>query len=299
MKPIFFVPFFEDKPWGGTRLVELFGKYPAGIRIAQSWELSAVQFRQTCVRTGQYVGYTLGDLYRTVPELFGTNTPYFPLVIKLMDVTGERPTSINGGWIKSDADQTDGFYVVEAGEDAWLKSGTKLTCSLELFKSIVADTVADSLFETQIETGDSFVVPSGMLYSIGGGQVIYQIASPLRETSLLDDIETSENQELEKALEAFSFGKPLDFEEQVEIAPGITRVLETDLFCLERIDAVVPVDCVCTSVFSAYTALSRGILRTDQNTYVYSGGDTFLVPAGEESYRFDGGVLLKATPRRI
>jgi mannose-6-phosphate isomerase len=296
MQPIFFVPFFEDKPWGGTRLVELYDKYPAGIRIAESWELSAVQYRQTCVRTGSFVGYTLKDLYRSEPKLFGTNEPYFPLVIKLLDVTGEVPTSIHGGGVKSDAGQTDGTYVIEAGPNAWLKSGTRLTGAFDLFKATVEGTVQDSAFEIPVHTGESFTGPPGILHSVGGGQVLYQIASPLRETTLIDDMETSESRELEKAFEAFRFGVSISPETQTETAPGITRLLETELFSLEKIDAAEPVDVICGSVFTAYTALARGTVQVNDHAYTYNGGDTFVIPAGEEAYRLDGGVLLRATP---
>jgi mannose-6-phosphate isomerase len=305
MQPIFFVPFFEDRPWGGTRLVTLYGKYPAGIRIAESWELSAVQYRQTCVRAGRYVGYTLKDLYRAEPGLFGTGTPYFPLVIKLLDITGATPTSIHGGGVKSDADQTDGAYVIDAGPSAWLKSGTRLAGSFELFEAMVEDTVEISAFETPLRAGDAFVVPPGILHSLGGGQVLYEISSPLRESTLIHDMETTGSSELEKAFESFRFGVSLALETQTETAPGVTRLLETELFSLEKIDAADPVDQIGGPVFTAYTALSRGTVQAGGRAYVYNGGDTFLIPAcarmtggaGEDAYRLTGGVLLKATPR--
>ncbi|GHU67675.1 mannose-6-phosphate isomerase [Clostridia bacterium] len=297
MQPIFFVPFFEDKPWGGNRLAELYGKYPSGIRIAESWELSAVQYRQTCVRAGLYVGYTLKDLYRAEPGLFGTKTPYFPLVIKLLDVTGRVPISVHGGGVKSDADQTDGAYVIEAGPEAWLKSGTRLSGTFELFRAMADGAVEDSAYEIPVKAGDSFLTPPGVPHAIGGGQVVYQIASPLRESTLIGDMETPSDRELEKAFEAFRFGVSLAPEIPTETAPGITRLLETELFSLEKIDAVEPVEQTCGSVFTAYTALSRGALQTGDRAYTYNGGDTFVIPAGGESYRLVGGVLLKATPR--
>jgi mannose-6-phosphate isomerase len=310
MQPIFFVPFFEDRPWGGTRLAELYGKYPAGIRIAESWELSAVQYRQTCVRAGQYVGYTLKDLYRSEPGLFGTKTPYFPLVIKLMDVTGQVPASLHGGGVKSDADQTDGAYVIEAGPDAWMKSGTRLPGAFELFQAMADGTVESNAFETAVEAGNSYVMPPGILHSSGGGQVVYQIASPLRESTLLQDMEANGDRELEKTFEAFRFGVSIAPEPQTETAPGVTRLLETELFTLDKIDAVSPVDCVSGPVFTAYTALSRGTVNAGKHAYTYNGGDTFVIPAcagmtggtagmtedGEDAYQLVGGVLLKATP---
>jgi mannose-6-phosphate isomerase len=298
MQPIFFVPFFEDKPWGGTRLADLYGKYPAGIRIGESWELSAVQYRQTCVRNGRYVGYTLKDLYRAEPGLFGTETPYFPLVIKLLDVTGAMPTSIHGGGVKSDADQTDGAYVVEAGPGAWMKSGTQLSGAFELFQAMAGGTVESSAFETPVRAGDSFLVPSGILHSFGGGQILYQIASPLRESTLIHDMEATEDRELEKAFEAFRFGVSVTPEPQTETAPGVTRLFGTELFTVDKIDAVAPVDCSSGTVFTAYTALSRGAVHAGGHAYTYNSGDTFVIPAGEDAYQLVGGILLKATPGR-
>ncbi|MDR3305162.1 MAG: hypothetical protein LBS85_03895 [Clostridiales Family XIII bacterium] len=299
MEPIFFVPFFEEKHWGGSRLSALFGKYPEGIRIAESWEMSAVQYRQTFVRNGKYTGYMLSELYKKNRELFGTESTYFPFVIKLLDFGEQSPAVIHGGGLKAGGEQYEGWYVVKAEAGAQMMTGTKLTNGLALFNAIAADTVMESAYVTEVHEGESFVAPPGILHSIGPGQVYYEISSPLRESSQIYNWGRLGEQPFEQALDAFRFGEPVKRQEQREILPGLVSLLETDLFRLEKVDAAEPVAFEKEAVFSVYTALIRGTITTDSGVYRFGGGDTFMIPANSESYAVTGGRLLKATPKTL
>jgi|GEM_PF-1833152 len=297
MEPIFFNPFFEEKPWGGSRLCDLYNKYPPGINIGESWELSSVTYRQTYVRNGDYSGYMLSELYRCHPEFFGTSSEYFPFVIKFIDAHEKMPLIINGGGLKSDADQFEGDYIIFAEEPVQLVSGTTLKNNLELFNAIADNSIEDKLERIYLNTGDSFIVSPGSPHAIETGALIYKISTPLIETSKIYDYGKYSEFDLENMATSFRFQGGTVKVEQRELAPGRFSVIETERFCVELIDAVVTYKDTSGEVFSCYTSLAPGYIENDGRRRSFRAAETFLVPAGFGDYSITGGRLLKAMPR--
>ncbi|MDR0854693.1 MAG: class I mannose-6-phosphate isomerase [Clostridiales Family XIII bacterium] len=296
MEPLFFVPFFEEKHWGGSNLASYFGKYPEGIRIGESWEVSPVQYRQTFVRSGEFAGNMVSELFKRNRELFGIDTPYFPFVIKILDVDSQCPVMIHGGGMKNDAGQTEGLYVIRAEEGSHIIAGTKLDNSLELFNAIAQETIMDSADVIETKKGDCFVVPAGVLHSIGAGHIIYEISSPLRESSQIYDWGRYSENNIESVLDSFKFGKTIGKAERKELLPGVTRLIRSELFSLDEIDATVEVKGKSSGVFNVYTALGRGVVTVEDSSYKYNSGDTFIITANTEEWTLTGGTLLKAYP---
>jgi mannose-6-phosphate isomerase len=298
MEPLFFVPFFEEKPWGGDRLCKLYAKYPANIAIGTSWELSSVIYRQTFVRTGDYAGTMLSELYKNNPELFGTSTSYFPFVIKLIDASQTMPVLVHGGGLKSDINQIEGNYVIEVDNPVKVVSGTTLRNNLELFNAIANNSIVESLKYIYVTTGDSFLIPPGTLFALGGGMLTYSITTPLIETASVYDWGKYSGYSLDKVVDSFRFNDSIEKFEQKLVGQDREVVLDCELFHVERIDAIVPSKEYGGDKFSVYTALSPGRIDYDGRAKKFRAGDTFLVPANFGDYTVTGGKLIKASPKK-
>jgi len=297
MEPIFFIPFFEEKPWGGDRLSKLYKKYPPGISIGESWELSSVTYRQTFVRNGEYTGTMLSELYKRHPEIFGTSTSYFPFVIKFIDAGRKLPLVVNGGGLKSDADQIEGNYVVQAVGPVSLVSGTNLKNNLELFNAIENNSLDNNLEYISVSDGDSFVIPPGLPHAIQSGALLYKIATPLLETSNVKDCGKYSGYDLDSMAITFRFEGHIEKFEQKEIEHGRTLIIDTERFCVEKIDSVVPVEENTDKTFVCYTSLAPGYIEKEGYKKSFRAGDTFIIPAGFGKYTLTGGLLLKAIPK--
>jgi mannose-6-phosphate isomerase len=294
MEPIFFVPFFEEKSWGGHKLSSFYSKYPAGIHIGESWELSGVLYRQTFVRSGTYAGFMLSELYKTYHELFGTDTPYFPFVIKFVDTAEPTPVHAHGCGVKNDSSQSKAWYIIHADEGAQLVTGTSVRNSLELFNAIAEDSIEASLRYTGIDSGDTFHIPPGALHGVGGGVLLYEITSPLLETSQLYDWNKYSENQIDEGVDTFRFNYAIPKCEPLQVSEDRIILFEGAVVILEKIDATLTIHEQTEDKFCVYTALSNGTIGYDGKARSYRSGDTFLIPANSNDYILTGGILIKA-----
>ncbi|WP_230399482.1 type I phosphomannose isomerase catalytic subunit [Novisyntrophococcus fermenticellae] len=74
--------------WGGTTLINEFGKKSEGGTLAETWELSCHKKGLSVIRGTKYDGCTLSDYLSKHPEEMGSipgKFPEFPVLIKLID----------------------------------------------------------------------------------------------------------------------------------------------------------------------------------------------------------------------
>lgn len=294
MEPLFFVPFFEEKPWGGKSLSELYNKYPTDISIGESWELSPVLYRQTFVKDGKYAGTMLSDLYNDHRELFGTKSDFFPFVIKLVDAKDRLPVQVSGGDMKESIIQSMGWYVIAAEPGAKLVVGADLKDGYELFNTIASESLEDVLIYEDIKAGDTFFVPPGYLNSICEGTLMYEISHPLKETTRIYDWGKYNEMHLDKVLDTFVFEDGIMKTSPKYISQGKELILDSQFFKLQKVDATARIEEETRGHFCAYTALEGGMIIYSDGEREFRAGETFIIPAGFGKYILDGGVLIKA-----
>ena len=71
-QPILFTPATKSYLWGGTALMEKWGKASPEATVAECWELSAYAGCESVARGGDFDGLPLGEIVRAHPELFGS-----------------------------------------------------------------------------------------------------------------------------------------------------------------------------------------------------------------------------------
>ncbi len=188
MYPLKFKPILKTVVWGGEKIPAFKGIETQQKNIGESWELSGVKGDESIVANGPLAGRTITELIEEYKgELIGeknfakTGTE-FPLLIKFIDARDDLSIQVHpddelaGKRHNGSKGKTEMWYVVQADDDAHLRSGfkTKITPK-EYVESIEKDTITDILCDYKVEAGDVFFLPAGRVHSIGTGCFIAEI----------------------------------------------------------------------------------------------------------------------------
>lgn len=167
--------------WGGTALVERYGKSAApGAKIGESWEC----FDTNRVVNGAYAGSTLADVRaRLGADLMGAaraDLP-FPLLTKIIDA--RQPLSVqvhpDDAYARRVEHQpvgkTECWYVLEAEPGATIVLGWNRDISRDEYLTRVRDgSLGECLREVPARAGDVFHLPAGTMHAIGAGIVLFE-----------------------------------------------------------------------------------------------------------------------------
>jgi len=185
MGPIIFESLYMQRVWGGRSLETRYGrKLPTeSDPYGESWELVDRSDEQSVVKSGEYSGKTLGELWTNYrSELFGEGLlgERFPLLIKIIDACDNLSIQVHppshlahqlGGEPK-----TEMWYIAEADPGATLYVGVKDGVTHESFEqALMNGTVEEQVHAIQPKAGDSIFIPSGRLHAIGAGLLIFEI----------------------------------------------------------------------------------------------------------------------------
>ena len=219
--------------WGGERLKTLLGKASAPSSCGESWEISALEGKNSVVSNGPLRGKKLSELISAHPEAvlgekslarFGEN---FPLLIKFIDA--KEPLSVqvhpnnalaqerHNSWGKSEM-----WYIIDASPEAVLTLGFNQSINSSDFQQRCKDRdLASILQEQKVRKGDVVDVPAGLLHAIGGGILLAEIQQASDITYRVYDYERIDTKKgkarrlhQEKALAAIDFslkGSLLDY----------------------------------------------------------------------------------------
>jgi mannose-6-phosphate isomerase len=182
--PLTFVPIFIERMWGGRRLKsEFHKKLPPRKHIGESWEIVDRSEAQSAVVEGSLHGKTLHELWtQRRKEIFGavTDTPRFPLLIKLLDAQEKLSLQVHpsddvasrlGGEPKSEF-----WYVAAADPDAELFLGFREPITRDRFEEGLRDgTVIDHVHRIRVQSGDAVFLPAGRVHAIGAGILLIEI----------------------------------------------------------------------------------------------------------------------------
>ncbi|MBN1624630.1 MAG: class I mannose-6-phosphate isomerase [Clostridia bacterium] len=223
--PLLFKPLYKDYIWGGRRL-ESFGKeLPAGI-TAESWEIACHPAGTGVVSVGPLKGKSLQELideYKELllgTELYKDSNNKFPLLIKLIDASKDLSVQVHPddeyAFINENGElgKNEMWYVVDALPGTKLVSGIKAQITKEVFEEAVKEgTVEECLNFVEVQPGDCFNIPAGLIHAIGAGNLICEIQQNSNTTYRVYDYNRTDDQgnkrplHVEKALEVIDFSK--------------------------------------------------------------------------------------------
>lgn len=182
-----FAPLLKTLPWGGRKLGELLGKtLPDEQPYGESWELSDLPEAQSRVSSGPLAGSSLAELIGTrCPDLMGDCDLLlgrFPLLFKFIDARETlsvqvHPDEVACARLGGDArPKTEAWCILHADPGAKLYLGLVDGVGSEALRQALADgNVAELLYPVEVEAGQFFFLPAGMLHAIGEGIVLAEI----------------------------------------------------------------------------------------------------------------------------
>ena len=184
MLPFRLKPVYKDYLWGGTRLINDWGKTPESETLSESWELASHKDGDNVILDGELQGMTLSDAVKTHPEIVSPSfrpDETFPLMVKLIDA--QKPLSIQvhpfDGYAKrveNSKGKTESWYILSHDEGAFIYLGfSKNVSRYDFEQAIMNDTVTDLLRKVYVKDGDLYFIPAGTIHAIGAGITLAEI----------------------------------------------------------------------------------------------------------------------------
>lgn len=190
--PLTFEPNLVVTVWGGTRLVELYGKPRPDGPLGESWEVSAVPGRVSVVDAGPLAGRALDELVRVHGRALvgravaARHGDELPLLLKLLDASQDLSVQVHpdaaqaarlGGGARS---KSEAWLILHVEPGAKLVVGVADGLDRARFEALVdSGRIEECLRWVEVRPGDVVPVDPGTLHAIGAGIVLLE----LQETS--------------------------------------------------------------------------------------------------------------------
>ncbi|NUN47641.1 MAG: class I mannose-6-phosphate isomerase [Candidatus Brocadiae bacterium] len=177
--PLTFREILVEKPWGGRRLGDAYGKkLPARKLIGESWEVACREGAVSVIAEGAFKGKRLDALLGQYPrEILGTEIAggwrgRFPLLVKIVDVASPlsiqvHPSDEFASVVEGDTvpGKIEAWVVLAAGPKARLYKGLVPGMTKEKFAAaIAAGDVGQCLNVFPLAVGDVILMPPGTVH---------------------------------------------------------------------------------------------------------------------------------------
>lgn len=294
------IPACKDYIWGGAKLKTDYGKAYNGDRLAETWELSCHPDGLCRIANGSYAGKTLKEYIESEGKhVLGTDCEkydYFPILIKLIDAKNNlsiqvHPDNDYALLHEGQYGKTEMWYVLEAGESAYLYHGFKHAISKEEFRQrIEAGTLLEVLNAVPVKKGDVCFIPSGTLHAICKDIVVAEIQQSSNVTYRIFDY---------NRLGADGKPRALHIEKAVDVTrcePPRTdydfgkHLACCDYFTVDAVDAPYTGVCDECSFVHVLVVEGEGMITNGNETQPIHKGSSLFLPAGSGSFTLDGSL---------
>ena len=178
-------PATKDYLWGGTRLMQEYGKSCNGSKLAETWELSCHPDGLCTIVEGEYAGKTLDEYIKIVGKVVLGNKckimENFPLLIKFIDAKEDlsiqvHPSNEYALEYEEQYGKTEMWYILDCQPGAFIYYGFKETITNEEFANHIQNkTLLEVLNKVEVKKGDVFFIEPGTIHAIGRGNLIAEI----------------------------------------------------------------------------------------------------------------------------
>lgn len=297
-------PSCKDYLWGGRRLIEEYGKTYEGEVLAETWELSCHPDGPSRIVNGAYAGKTLQEFIdREGKEVLGVHYRRFrdfPILTKFIDAKDNLSIQVHpdNRYALSNEEQygkTEMWYVMDAGENAFLYYGFKQEISTEEFaRRIQEDTLLEVLNAVPVQKGDVLFIESGTIHAIGKDILIAEIQQNSNVTYRVYDYGRvgkdgkKRDLHIEKAL-AVTNRVPI-----VRDKSSYPHVADCDYFTVDKLNLDGQVmkrleGSVSEASFASILFLDgNGTISSGSESLPFRKGDSFFLPANTGAYQIEG-----------
>lgn len=212
MYPLKFENLYFDKVWGARGLEKIRKNLPEG-KIGESWDVSCHPHGMSVISNGEFKGITLQELIdKNGDKVIGKSISKdrFPLLVKLLNTSDKLSVQVhpNDEYAKekeNELGKTEVWYVVDAEAGAKLIVGTN-GCTKEQFRDAIANGNPEEYMNViEVKKGDTYLIKSGLVHSIGGGLLIAEIQQNSDTTYRVYDYNRGRELHIEKALDVIDF----------------------------------------------------------------------------------------------
>ncbi len=297
-------PSSKDYLWGGRRLAEDYGKECPGEVLAETWELSCHPAGPSYIENGAYAGKTLREYINSEgKQVLGKNCQRFedfPILIKFIDAKDNLSIQVhpdNEYALKHEGQygKTEMWYVMEAGEGAYLYYGFQKEISKEeLKRRIQEDTLLEVLYAAPVHKGDVFFIESGTIHAIGKDILIAEIQQNSDVTYRVYDFGRIGKDGKKRELH---IDRALDVTKREPVVRNTScypHVADCDYFTVDKLNLDGAVmrrmegNVTEQSFVSILFLDGEGEISCEGERLKYQKGDSFFLAAGSGAYEIAG-----------
>ena len=169
METILFIkPILVKRPWGGERLSSVFSSSEK--QIGEAWIFSTLKDNSNSIESSSE---TLHSLYLKHRELFGTDTPFFEVMIKIIDPIDDLSVQLHPNPLVGIEDRFLGkdecWYFIEGCGEIIYGTNTKLD------KEIINSNLLEHLNKVEVRKGQLVNIPHGTIHALKKGLFVYEV----------------------------------------------------------------------------------------------------------------------------
>ncbi len=292
-------PAVKNYIWGGTRLIQDYGKKTDAPTLSETWELSFHPDGLTLLDDGT----PLADA--VTRSEWGTNLEKFenfPQLIKLIDAGSDLSVQVHPSdeyalAHENSYGKTEMWYIVDAAEGAGIYLGFKEAITpAQLEAAIQQNTLTALLNFFPVTPGECYFIPAGTIHAIGKGCLICEVQQNSNITYRVYDYGRTD-----------AAGNPREL--HVEKAKAVSDLSKFEYTPLSRPAADGEVIAECKYFTAKKLAVSgEKTLTCDESSFKFliclkgSGtleedlpltpGTAYFIPAGYGSFTLKGDALL-------
>ncbi|MEH7109040.1 mannose-6-phosphate isomerase, class I [Bacillus sp. JJ1764] len=305
MQPLFLIPVFKERIWGGTALHQEFGYEIPSENTGECWAISAHPNGPSIIANGPFSGITLDKLWEEHPELFGNpKEEIFPLLTKILDANMDLSVQVHpdDAYAKvnenGELGKTECWYIIDCKEGAEMIFGHTAQTKKEFIHQIEDSNWDGLLRRVKIKPGDFFFVPSGTIHALCEGTLVLETQQSSDTTYRVYDYNRQDAEgnvrelHLDKAIEVTTVPHQdtktmpkVNSKEQVTI----TTFVESEFFSVYKWDVngtatfSYPDQYLLISVISG-----EGTLFTNGEKYPLNKGANAIIPVGVKEFDIQG-----------
>ena len=298
------LPACKDYLWGGTRLINDYGKRYDGARLAETWELSCHPDGPSVLADGPDAGETLAAYLAAHPAALGERGrkfAEFPVLIKLIDAARDLSIQVHPDDTYARAHEgqngkTEMWYVLSAAPDAFLYCGFARDISRdELARRIADNTLPEVLRRVNVRAGDTVFIPAGTIHAICRGIVVAEVQQSSNVTYRVCDYGRLGADGRPRALH---IAQALDVTRRtagVSVPDFGGHLARCGYFTVDLLAAPQTTVCSGESFLSLLLLDGEGEVCCGGETAAAKKGDSLFLPAGSGEVRLTGTLRALAT----
>lgn len=197
---LFLKPYFESKPWHGTKLSRMYPECPED--TGEAWIVSGYKGKSSTIVNGKYKGKTLEQICSEFPELFHLKQgEKFPVLIKIIDADEDLSVQVHpDNDYAFERHRQNGkfecwYFMKESSADD-VVVGITAHDREELFRAIRENRIPEVIRHEKIHPGDLMGIVPGTVHALRCGSLVLEVQQPSDLTYRLYDYDRLPRREL-------------------------------------------------------------------------------------------------------